>query len=207
MSTGGQPIAPSANILGPYHFFSRLLPGIALTLGLATLLPSTFILPLADSPAVLVILIFGFAIGQLVHSLGLYLEESVLSLEMTHRGYFHDFLIGETSENTPGNDADNGDAIRNQFREALNREYCLSPDELHSDGLYTLIRSRLEIDNRGRTAQYQVLRSFSRGMMVSLFMSGLLGIAAYASEMITAPDSYFPLVAELSPTAFVSYLA
>ena len=202
MSVSSPASPTSTNILGLYFFFSRLLPGTVLLVALIVVLPREA-LGFISTPLILVVLVVGFGTGQFVHSLAVILESELITTRKTHRDYFEEHLASVLQTNeADGEDADT-DPVAEHFADVFRDTYGVGIDELPPDRIYTYIRSRIEIDGRGRTAQYQALRSFSRSMSVVTSLILLVFVSAYVGTYVGFLSTVTPLITALSAGEFV----
>lgn len=142
-----------------YDFFSVFLPGTMLLLGLSPFLPTGtgFTPGLAG-----LLVILGYVVGRIVHGIAIALEN--IRNEKGHRKMF----VSQISD--PGFVSE---SMKEQFVEACCTEYseldlCDSQsgsiDEDELEPLYTLVRSYIHIDSRGRSRTFQATYSFYRSM-------------------------------------------
>lgn len=155
-----------------YDFFSVFLPGAALLAGLLPLLPEDT----SIGPGFLgVLIVFGFVVGRAIHSGAIYSDEKLQ--RRTHRDLFLEQLREPTLLS---------DSIVDRFFDVCcavysDLDFCDSrataarrneEDELKP--LYTLIRSYIHMDSRGRSRTFQAVYAFYRSMsFVSTILAGV----------------------------------
>lgn len=159
-----------------YDFFSVFLPGAALLAGLLPFLPTT----VSGSPGFLAVLIvLGFVVGRAIHS-GAIFSDKILQ-RRTHRELFLEQLREPTLLS---------DSVVDRFFDVCCLVYsdldlCDSRTTAASENdddelkpLYTLVRSYIHMDSRGRSRTFQAVYAFYRSMtFVSTILAGVY--AAY----------------------------
>lgn len=147
-----------------YDFFSVLLPGVALLLGLVPFLPKDT--DLGALGAVLPLLIGGFVFGRAIHTVGVRLEDAYEEAP-THRERF----IQEVNDPEVMTE----ETVRCFYQECINAFDIVDDDDQWQrngqdedllEDIYGLVRSYIHIDSRGRSRTFQAVYSFYRGMWV-----------------------------------------
>jgi hypothetical protein len=155
-----------------YDFFSIFIPGVTFLLALVPFLPRDQSLPTLG--IVGLVLIGGFVVGRVVHALRILIED--WANLTTHRDYF----INEIT-NPRGIDS----SLVERFYETAKAEFDHAglPDwdnidkNKHTDELetlYTLTRSAIHIDSRGRSRTFQAIYDFYTSMMIASSAIALL---------------------------------
>ncbi|WP_135302630.1 hypothetical protein [Haloarcula amylovorans] len=142
-----------------YDFFSIFIPGASLLLGVVPLIPQSVHMPPAAIIAVLIV--GGVVVGRGIHAARLWIEENAGA--PSHRDEFIDEIL---------NPCVLTDDLINQFylacqdnfdnlalpndRSDLNRQS--HADDL--DMLYSLVRSKIHMDARGRSRTFQAVLDF-----------------------------------------------
>lgn len=183
------------NPRGLYYFFTRLLPGLVVLLGLGFITPHAFMVSLPVASVILIGIVLSFVTGQIMHSLAAALERTV-PFTNPHREYAYQLLDTIHTDLNSNSDGDSG--LRHQLlRSALKDEYQMRIGDdglkLDVEGLYVLLRSRVELDGRGRTLQYQALILFSRNMGLSLLFVGLFVLLSSQLKL-----AYSPIIPQFS---------
>lgn len=170
-----------------YNFFSVLLPGIAFVLALAPFFPAGH--EIDPILTVVPLLAGGFIIGQAVHSIAVVWQSH--TTKRTHREQFQELLKDDVLEKYSDVDYEGEDDV-------LDPEQLITEDVLKSfynrcDGrfdsidlpefddrreapervlrdLYTLVRSVVHMDGRGRSRTFQAIYAFCRSMWVSMLV-------------------------------------
>lgn len=187
-----------------YYFYTRLLPGIVLLLGLGVISPREFILSFSWGSLLLISTILSFVTGQFVHSLAAGLERTVPSIK-PHREYAYQ-LLGDITDSSDLHSTENPNTRHQFFWNAFKNDYEMILDDngldLDVEAVYVLVRSRIELDGRGRTLQYQALILFSRNMGTTLLIVGIfLIVGSYLTRV------YTPLMPQLSWWQLIGIIA
>ncbi|WP_152420526.1 hypothetical protein [Halococcus thailandensis] len=152
-----------------YDFFSVLLPGLALILGLYPFYPQG--LTISSLGAVLPLLAGGFAVGRVVHSAAVRIEDWIGS-----KG--HRDLFATEIRHSPTLDRATVEAFYECCRSQFDIELTKDRTDLTDDaalGLYSVVRSHVYIDSRGRSQTFQAISAFYRSMwFVSVFLAVLV---------------------------------
>lgn len=172
-----------------YYIFTRLLPGLVILLGWGVIFPRELVFSLPLGPVLLIGILLSFIAGQIIHSLAAALERT-LPFTKPHREYAYQLI--ETIHADLNSNGDDQSGLRRQLlRSALEEEYQLRLDNdklaLDTESLYVLLRSRIELDGRGRTLQYQALILFNRNMGTSLLIVGLFPLLSLHSTLAYTP--------------------
>lgn len=179
-----------------YDFFSVLLPGVALLLGVVPFLPRNT--DLGAVGTLLPLLVGGFVFGRAVHTLAVLIED-YYEAAPTHREKFIQELRNpeDLSEATVGafyEECVNSMGILNDEESHWKQD---NVDEQKLEDLYGLVRSYVHIDSRGRSRTFQAVYSFYRSMwIVSVIIASiyfLYGIlkAIGATEGLITFTSFF----------------
>lgn len=182
-----------------YDFFSVLLPGVALLLGLFPFLPNTT--DVTALGAIVPVLVGGFVVGRAIHSLTVTIEKPPVEDEM---GFVRTLFIAKPLGVIFGNEYTSDVTHRERFVSELQNggsldadlldhfyEVCRMtfpgldlPDERTDelpddkiDALYGLVRSAIHVDARGRSRTFQAVYAFYRSMWLVAFVLS----AAYIS--------------------------
>lgn len=182
------------NPLRLYYFFTRLLPGLVVLSGVGLVFPRDLALSFPLTSLLLVGLVSSFVLGQFVHSLAAGLERTA-PFTSTHREHARR-IIERARNDSAANDGSDPDGRGRILRNALEADYgTLLPAaeaRLDPEAVYVLVRSRIELDGRGRTLQYQALIFFSRNVGLALWIVGTL--------VVTGPyltRSYTPVMPDI----------
>lgn len=149
-----------------YDVFTILIPGAALIVGLYPFLPKDSTLP--STPSLVVILGGGFIVGRGIHALALWGDNKFGG--QSHRELF----VNELCDNSDKI----ADDLKNQFYDACTVRFEDSDlpddrgnlDSSHEDDLemlYTLVRSFIHMDARGRSRTYQAILDFYRSTLAA----------------------------------------
>ncbi|MFC7047303.1 hypothetical protein ACFQH6_19510 [Halobacteriaceae archaeon GCM10025711] len=180
-----------------YNFFSVLLPGVAFIIGLIPLLPSgTSVDPVV---AIIPLLAGGFVIGQGLHSLAVRIQhwwinkthreifqealwgrpqtdesDQAISLEEVIRDYIPVLGSGQDKTSTvePAIIKEFYTECQDTF-DHLDIEPFVNREENTEEtltGLYTMIRSYIHIDSRGRSRVFQSIYAFCRSTWIALLI-------------------------------------
>lgn len=168
-----------------YDFFSVLIPGAVLIIGLLPFFPSKA--PVLSTGALIVLLIGGFVIGRVVHALGLLLERPLNddSITLSFRGYGLEIHPGVTTNHREVfiqelcNPSEISADLVTEFYERAS-DYTdlddlpgerteLDQEEYESElrALYTITRSYIHMDARGRSRTFQAVLDFQRTTMIT----------------------------------------
>lgn len=179
-----------------YDFFSVFLPGATVLLGIVPFLPKKTKL----GPALVgTLIVLGFVVGRGVHSIAI-TAENVIGGD-SHREKFHDEITrnGEFE-----------DLLIDEFSEACNRIYdgfdFDEDSDMDSDTLYTLVRSYVHMDSRGRSRTFQAVYAFHRSMwIVTLSLSLLYALYGVGDALVLFEESvnYLSFIGVLDLPALV----
>lgn len=163
-----------------YDFFSIFIPGAALLFGLVPFFPKSIGLP--TTATIGIVIVGGFVLGRMVHAFRL-LVESTLTPPTSHR----EELLNEIQ-----NPTDVSEDLVDDFYSVCQDEYedlnladdrnDLSEEEL--DALYSVVRSVIHIDSRGRSRTFQAVLDFYGSIWISSAALGVL-YALYALVQLT----------------------
>lgn len=171
-----------------YDFFSIFMPGATLLIGLLPFFPKEISLPTSAQIAIFVIL--GFVFGRGIHAIRLYAETDVGAT--SHREQFINEVINPTYITD-----DLADQFYNccqeQFddislpgsRSSLN--YNSHADDLNM--LYSLIRSHIHIDARGRSRTFQAVLDFYGSIWIVSFILAYWYMGYAFFKVIGIPNS------------------
>lgn len=197
-----------------YDFFSVFVPGGAFLVGILPFLPRET--PVSSTGFVGAMILLGFVFGRAIHALGLWLEgsgeDSIFSwgiagygidlrggdgVATSHRDYFVKEIL-EPNDISPGL-VDTFYSFSSGYFDHLNLEQKRSDlvradHEEELESLYTLVRSAIHMDARGRSRTFQAVLDFQRTMM----MGSLLLFVIYV---------FYSIVKALGPASngFVGY--
>lgn len=180
-------LAESTRQFDLYDFFSVLLPGATFVIGLAPFLPAG---TTGNSLAFgLILLIVGFVIGRAIHAIGLQLERSIGSDHLINIPWIgFELFLEEDSLSTGHRDlfVDEIHGNGNLSKSMLDRFYNIGKsvhddldlpenrteaNERELEDLYTIVRTTVHMDSRGRSRAFQAVYDFHRTMLVtSLFL-------------------------------------
>ncbi|KOX93417.1 hypothetical protein AMS69_05690 [Haloarcula rubripromontorii] len=176
-----------------YDFFSIFIPGATVILAIVPLLPNSVSFPAAAAVAVLII--GGVVLGRSVHAARLFLEKR--GGATTHRDEFIQELFNPTELTD--------DLVGQFYRECISHfDETDLPNKLanlekgeHSediDMLYSLVRSKVHIDSRGRSRTFQAIYDFYGSMwVVSSFLAtiyyGYAILVSGTSDSVEVMDS------------------
>lgn len=168
-----------------YDFFSVLIPGGAFVIGLLPFFPQQ--LPVFSTAAIVILIIAGFVFGRGIHALGLLIEQpfddqpfigikgygiqlSGVDVATNHREYFISELVSPMHIETELIDAFYTKATDYASIGSLPEKR--SDLELDDHGacletLYTVIRSYIHLDSRGRSRTFQAVLDFQRTTMMA----------------------------------------
>jgi hypothetical protein len=197
-----------------YDFFSVLLPGGFFVIGIAPFLPRDA--EIFSIGAVAAGVVLGFVFGRAIHALGLLLEmPDGNSRLLSVRGYGIVANAASTSHREMfkkelHNPKKLSEGMVNEFyQRALeafpdiglkqDREDISSEDDMELETLYSLVRSQIHIDSRGRSRTFQAVLDFQRTMMIASLLLFVVYIL-YAAVLWTGARS--PVAYE----AYISYL-
>lgn len=147
-----------------YDFFSIFIPGAAILLAFAPFLPRGTSLPTLGVLGL--VLIGGFVVGRVVHATRIWIE-SAANLT-THRQFFIDEVDNPTSldENLVKSfykiSISEFDHTNFPTWDDVNKE----DNEGQLNTLYTLTRSAVHIDSRGRSRTFQAIYDFYTSMLI-----------------------------------------
>lgn len=178
-----------------YDFFSVLLPGSALLLGLAPFLPRET--DIGSLGAILPLLIGGFVVGRAIHSIAVTIENPPSETE-SERGVIRTLFISKPLGWFFGREYFDDVTHRDRFISELKRpdvvdeslvdefyQECrrvfpnlelpedrsqLDDSEQVFDTLYGLVRAYVHIDARGRSRTFQAIYAFYRSMWIVSFL-------------------------------------
>jgi hypothetical protein len=177
--------------LGLYDLFSIFVPGVTIVVGLLPFLPEKTSLGTGGVGAVVLL---GFAVGRGVHTAAIWAENAVGG--QTHRDRFYDELKQPDSIE-PQTISAFLDAFESVYTAvSIERQQHIRADEENEtddrsagDGrvlanesgrgnggvsLYTLVRSYVHIDSRGRSRRFQAIYALHRGMgFATLLLTGV----------------------------------
>lgn len=155
-----------------YDFFSIFIPGASAVIALFPFVPAGGSVPL--SGVIGVVVVGGFVIGRGIHATALWVEG--IANATTHRELFIDEVINPNCVS---------DELATQFYSACHSAFDTSElpkkrDDLgdehraNLEDLYTLVRSYVHIDGRGRSRTFQAVLDFYRSIWVASFMLALV---------------------------------
>jgi hypothetical protein len=204
-----------------YDFFSVLLPGGGLIVGLVPFLPRDA--KIFSIGAVAAGVVLGFVFGRGLHALGLLLERppnaegslfavrgyGIVSngVSTSHRDLFIEELRGP-DEVSPGLVDEFYARVLDAFPDIglqQQRSELDENDDPELETLYTLVRSQIHMDSRGRSRTFQAVLDFQRTMMVT----SLLLFAVYMTYAImlwteaTSPVAYEAYISYVGPTGWL----
>lgn len=195
-----------------YDFFSVFIPGGAFLVGVLPFLPREA--PISSTGFLGAMLLLGFVFGRAIHALGLWLEgaggNAITSFSIagygidlrggdgvatSHRDYFIVEIL-EPNEISSGL-VDTFYSLSSGYFDHLNltdKRSGLAREE-HEDeleSLYTLVRSAIHIDARGRSRTFQAVLDFQRTMMMAslllfviyIFYSGLKAVEPVSGGLV-----------------------
>lgn len=190
-----------------YDFFSVYLPGLAFIAAIAPFLPAGT--NFGDSAAILVFLLGGFIVGRGIHSVAVKIEDLFETIP-THRERFQqeislpEFLSQSTV-----------DLFRSEYEEAFGSGWFDTgedgDDEATSkeggsnvveEDVYSMVRSYVHIDGRGRSRSFQAIYAFHRGMWVVTVTVALIYYSyAWAVELnlLNNVVGYMSVIGTLHP--------
>lgn len=167
-----------------YDVISILLPGGVFVLGIMPFLPNTT--PMTSFAVLVILLLASFVLGRIIHAIGLFMENSLGSdspilrnliyfrqqdVAATHRDVFVDEMHNPTRVSDGLVDSFYGEVTAvfpglalPDARTALSKEE--HADELET--LYTLVRSAIHMDARGRSRTFQAILDFQRSTTVAI---------------------------------------
>lgn len=209
-----------------YDFFSVLIPGGAFVIGLTPFAPKT--LPVTSTGGILMLIVASFVAGRGLHAIGLLIERpfdedsevdikgivGVVggSIATSHREYF-------VSEVIEPDDLSEG-LVEEFYSRTLEHFPELSfPDdrsnlnhEDHADDLetlYSLVRSFIHLDSRGRSRTFQAVLDFQRTTMVTAFMLyvpyGLYGLVKIFAQVPGDLVGYQSYIGSLDLTGWLVF--
>lgn len=183
-----------------YDFFSVLLPGSAFLLAMVPFLPNDF--NVLSGAFVILLILGGFVVGRAIHALAVEIEASIESYPTHRERFYTEITQGENLH--PVTVARFLDACESAFdiddigvylgyqetptlpfgvRVLLTIArylFDIGPIRAKRDGpesdLYSLVRSYIHIDGRGRSRTFQAIYSFYRSMWI---VSILIAIVYY----------------------------
>ena len=183
-----------------YDFFSVLLPGLSFILGMYPFYPQG--LSVSSIGAILPLLAGGFAVGRVVHSAAVRIEHRI-------GAEGHRDLFATEVRYSPMLDRATVETFykccKCQFDMKLTKDRTDLTDDAAS-GLYSVVRSHVYIDSRGRSQTFQAISAFYRSMwFVSVFLAILIFL--YGSfPTIQSAMPYPAKIAALSiPTQWFTY--
>jgi hypothetical protein len=180
-----------------YDFFSIFIPGAGFLLVLAPFIPhDSSISPLELAG---LIIIGGFIFGRMIHASRLYVED--LFYSTTHRDDFIKELDGSEDGDIPDN-------IINEFYRSCQEEFPeleLDDDRdnlsaIEIETIYSLVRSTVHMDARGRSRTFQAILDFYASLSVAIwpvffiyFIYGIIGWRDFSVEFV----EYEPYISTL----------
>lgn len=147
-----------------YDFFSVFLPGATALLGVVPFLPKDTKL----GPGLVgALLVLGFVAGRGVHSIAITVQDKFGGT--SHRDKFNTEVAGN---------GEIGELLIDEFHEECNQVYdgvdFNDLGEADSNAVYTLARSSVHMDSRGRSRTFQAVYAFHRSMWIVTFGLSLL---------------------------------
>lgn len=145
-----------------YDFFSVFLPGAALLAGLLPFLPKD---TSVGAGLLGVFIVLGFVVGRAIHSGAIYFGR--ILQKRTHRDLFLQQLNNPTllSESVVNRFFDVCCAVYSDLDFCNSREAAAKQNEADElEPLYTLVRSYIHMDSRGRSRTFQAVYAFHRSM-------------------------------------------
>ncbi|WP_282347415.1 hypothetical protein [Haloferax volcanii] len=151
-----------------YDFFSIFIPGAAVILGFLPFYPKD--MPTPTGATIAIVIIGGFVVGRGIHAAALWAEQQAGAV--THRQIFRAELKSPSCL-SPDLAREFYDDCLDAFEpEGLPEEWeqldSKHDDEL--DALYTLVRSYIHMDARGRSRTFQAVLDFYRSIWVGSFV-------------------------------------
>lgn len=190
-----------------YDFFSVFLPGATFIIGLLPFLPVDANLGIG---AVGVIVVLGFVVGRAVHGSAILFDQY-----WENRGHRQEFL-DQLADPTvlPAEIVDRFFDVCCEVYADLglceNRAESIESDD-EIEPLYTLVRSYIHMDSRGRSRTFQAIYAFYRSMwFVSLLVAGIYYAYSFARLLgvTTGAVDYYTYVSSLGvPTAAIMGLS
>lgn len=187
MSTSPVQIEPHQ--FGLYFLLSRFMPGLALLSVVAIFLPGDFIGEPVLLPATIIAVLLSFPAGQLVYSIAVNVEQ-LRSDEEYHRSEFERIVFERDGEQI-------SDVLVDRFVTVFSHVYDIQPSDLAANDVYRITRSAIEIDNRGRSLQWDALQSFSRSMKYTMVLAVLIVLSSQVVGTVIEP-LYTPIALSLT---------
>jgi hypothetical protein len=160
MSSASDAIQTASSPLDLYDFFSMLLPGAALLIGLLPFLPQK--LPVDAVGSAVILLIGGYVVGRALHTAAESLDQ--IFNEPSHR----DVFVSTLQSNSPSIlDMETRDSFyfkaTEEFNVSLPSDRTQASDESLS-ALYVRVRSLLYRGSRARSQTFQAVFAFYRSI-------------------------------------------
>lgn len=165
-----------------YDFFSVLIPGVTFLLSLFPFFPEST--PVLSTGVLIALIALGFVAGRAIHASSVFIER--LSDGTTHRDTFVNALLNTTAVSEGLADsyyrrstATFGSVSLPESRDDLKGSDCNpAKRDLELEMLYTLTRSHIHLDARGRSRTFQAVFDFYRNMLTTCALLFLI-YAAY----------------------------
>lgn len=159
MSVGEQGIPEGTKLFDLYDFFSMLIPGSALIIGILPFFPQDT--PITTVSTLAIVLVIGYVAGRGVHSLGELIDSKY------NRGTHRDLFVEELRSPTLV-EVEVADEFYHRARDVFSRLHLPHDNRVATDEkletLYLFVRGCIHMQNQGRSRTFQAVASFYRSI-------------------------------------------